>query len=235
MRGLPQTAKRDDYVIISDVDEIPSPKAITQALALSGITRLHQSMFYYFVNYKNYTNPIWPIGPQIVPLSTLLSSQSDVRTVPFVNPRVNKGITPTLIRLSHSDNIIKNGGWHFSYCGGIRAVQEKIKAIAHTENDTAENTDYNTIKTRIIKGTPPFARSDRFFAVPLDGSFPKCIINNPSKYSHLIFQYTWPYRIRTILPRLYEIAKRQTISVLRLILPRRVKDWLYFQFIEPRR
>ena len=232
LRGLPNVANHNDYVIISDVDEIPSPEAIARAITLTGTTRLYQSMFYYFINYKNYTYPIWTIGPQVVPLSNFLACNHYTKPTRFVDPRVNRGLTPTVIRLSRSDNIIRDGGWHFSYCGGIKAIQEKIKAIAHTENNTAENTDYDTIKTRIAKGMPPFARGDRFFAVPLDRSFPKCLIDNPSKYAQLIFQCTWPYRMRTALPRLYETVKRQTASVLRLILPIRVKDWLYFRFIE---
>ena len=233
MRGLPKVANRNDYVIISDVDEIPSPEAIARAITLTGTTRLYQSMFYYFINYKNYTNPVWTIGPQVVPLSNLLSCNNHyTKSARFVDPRVNKGITPTVIRLSQSDNIIKDGGWHFSYCGGVKAIQEKIKAIAHTENNTAENTDYDTINARIAKGTPPFARGDRFFAVPLDKSFPECLRDNPTKYSHLIFQCTWAYKMRAVLPRLYETVKRLSVSVLRLILPRRVKDWLYFHFID---
>ena len=234
MRGLPANAKDDDYVILSDLDEIPSPSAIIKAVQSTTVSRLYLTMFYYFLNYKNYTYPTWQLGPQVLPLKLLLTDEliSEYNPSTFVDPRVNKGMTPTVARFLKAQRIIKNAGWHFSYCGGIPAIQAKLKSIAHTENNTTENTDYNQIKKRIFAGKPPFERDDRFFAVRINSTFPLCIQENREKYSALIFKITPAYIARTFFARLYTVTKISLAETLRMILPRTVRNWLYFHFIE---
>lgn len=233
MRAIQTNANRNDYLIISDVDEIPSIEAVKQATSHNGLSRLHLRMFYYFVNYRNYTCPNWTIGPQVCPIGMLQSTINVELPEKFVDHRINKGITPTVIRFLKSDNIIKNAGWHFSYCGGITAIRDKLKAIAHTENCTQENTDYAHIEKRIKDGLPPFAGSSRFFAIPLDNTFPQYIRDNRQKFSQLIFKITPYYLAKTAPLRLFTTTKRILIEILRAILPRTIKDWLYFTFIEP--
>lgn len=234
MRGLPANAKDDDYVILSDLDEIPSPSAIIKAVQSTTVSRLYLTMFYYFLNYKNYTYPTWQLGPQVLPLKSLLTDEliSEYNPSAFVDPRVNKGMTPTVARFLKAQRIIKNAGWHFSYCGGIPAIQAKLKSIAHTENNTTENTDYNQIKKRIFAGKPPFERDDRFFAVRINSTFPLCIQENREKYSALIFKITPTYIAKTFLARLYIAGKVLLIETLRMILPRAIRNWLYFHFIK---
>ena len=48
LRGIPKTAKDDDYLIIADLDEIPCPEAIKKALSYNGVSHLSLSMYYYF-------------------------------------------------------------------------------------------------------------------------------------------------------------------------------------------
>ena len=237
IRGLPKEATDDDYVIISDLDEIPSPDAVIRAKAHKGVTRLYLTMFYYFLNYKNYTYPIWCLGPQVLPLKILCDNTAtfDANYSTFIDPRVNKGITPTVVRFMTPEHIITNAGWHFSYCGGIVSVQSKIRSIAHTENNSIQSTDYDEIKKRIFAGKPPFQRDDSFFAVPISQRFPPYIQGNKAKFSSLIFPVTPLYCIKTFLPRFFVSGKRILIETLRLILPRCVRDWLYFHFIDTKK
>ena len=236
MRGIPHDARDNDYIMISDLDEIPSPDAVTKAVAYNGVSRLFQTMFYYFLNYRNFTHPIWSLGTLILPLRMFREDcvPLDGDRPCFVDPRVNKGLTPTAARFLKTKHCIKNAGWHFSYCGGVSAVQTKLRAIAHTENDSPGNTDYNLIRKRIDAGKPPFISDDQFFAISLNNRFPKYIKEHKDRYSSMIFPVTASYIARTFLARLFESSKRISIEFLRLILPRSIRNWLYFHFIEPK-
>lgn len=232
MRGISNTAKDNDYLIIADLDEIPSPEAIRKAITYNGVTHLSLKMYYYFINYKNYSDPIWLGGPQILPFSVLKTSTKpkEQELLYPIDWRANIGMTPSVVRFLKPKNIIKNAGWHFSYCGGVEAVITKIKSIAHTENNTSKNTLSEVIEQRIKLGLPPFESHDRYFGVPIDSSFPEYIIKNQNKFKNLIFNSSYHYYIKTFFPRTWSSLRRYTILALRYILPTRLKNWIYTKF-----
>lgn len=233
LRALPQSARDNDYLIIADLDEIPRTEAVKEAITYNGVTHLSLNMYYYFVNYKNYTNPIWNGGPQILPLSFLKTAIPNNEDLLYpIDWRANNKMTPSVIRFLKPTNIIKNAGWHFSYCGGVEAVITKIKSIAHTENDTDENTLADTVSKRIQAGISPFNGKDRFFAVSLNSKLPKFIIENKDKYQKLIFTVTTRYYIKTFFPRIFAASRRNIMQTLRIVLPTNLKNWLYKKFIE---
>lgn len=228
MRGIPMDAKDDDLLIISDLDEIPRPSAVIKAQFYDGISHLQLEMFYYFVNFKNYSNPTWLAGPQIVPLYVLKN-----QTIPAENElvypvewRANKGMTPTVIRFLKPKHIIKSAGWHFSFCGGIRAIQDKINSFAHTEYDCNKFKNDVHIQKCLKYGRDVLGRGDRFFALPLN-RLPRHIVENRERYSHLLFPTTPGYIVRTFVPRFVVSAIRLLRIALRPLLPHRIKDWLY--------
>ena len=172
-------------------------------------------------------------GPQILPLSFFKKAKPKESDLLYpIDWRANDGMTPSVVRLLKPTNIIKNAGWHFSYCGGINKVITKIKSISHTENDTLENTSVEFITKRIQSGRSPFSSTDRFFAVPLDTSFPDSLINNKDKYQELIFKTNFPYYLKTLFPRIFAALRRLSTLILRRILPTCLKNWLYKKFIE---
>ena len=232
-RGIPKTAKDEDYIIISDLDEIPSPEAIKIALSHNKVTRLNLKMFYYFLNYKNFTYPTWNLGPQVLPLHIVryTSTLPKLPETDFIIKELNKAITPTVIRFMQSELVIKNAGWHFSYCGGIKAIQAKIKAIAHTENDTEEILNPNNIQKRIYSGKLHFNRNDKFYAIHINDSFPQYIRDNLQKFNHLIFPLTLKYKIKKFIPKSITFLKQSILDIIRRTLPRKLKDFLYHVFI----
>ncbi|MDA8537339.1 hypothetical protein N9K55_01350, partial [Candidatus Pelagibacter bacterium] len=95
---------KEDYVMISDVDEIPNLSNI-QSIANHKYTVFEQKMFYYKINLLNKTYPIW-FGSRICKKKDLKSPQwlrdQKIKKYPFW--RFYK------IRW----NVIREGGWHFS-------------------------------------------------------------------------------------------------------------------------
>ena len=67
-RGL-EDINDDDVIMLSDVDEIPRPAAVKQALPIAengAIVRLLMEMYYYFANFKDFHDPIWTLGTVMI-------------------------------------------------------------------------------------------------------------------------------------------------------------------------
>jgi hypothetical protein len=78
---------------------------------------------------------------------------------------------------------VKNGGWHFSYMGGVERIQQKLTSFCHREMDTPEYTDPNRIAARIASGQDLFDRSDQYTFVELDERFPRYVLENRDKFA----------------------------------------------------
>ena len=114
----------NDYVIISDVDEIPNLIHIEKILrSKQKYTAFTQKMFYYKLNLLNITEKNW-YGSKMCKLRDLKSPQwirdSKVKNYPFY--RIDK------IKW----NIVNDGGWHFSNIMTPEEISEKIKSYAQS-------------------------------------------------------------------------------------------------------
>ena len=197
-------AQPDDLILLSDIDEIPDPKAIQETKSLTGVTRFDMRFYNFFLNFRNYSVPNWPIGTQACTFKTFLDERTYSGYSPdqFIPQEVNRGATLSKLRMVASQNKLKNAGWHFSYCGGIEAIITKLGAFAHTECNTKKSTDPEVIRTAIQSGKDAIGRGYRFFAEPIDENFPEYIRNNQTKFEKLIVSCNADYLRRTRLPRL---------------------------------
>jgi hypothetical protein len=93
----------------------------------------------------------------------------------------------TLIRFLPQKKNIENAGWHFSSLGGVKAVQQKILSIAHTEFE-AIAADPAQIEKAILSGKGVFGIGDRHMPEPLSNGFPRYLIDNANQFSTLILQ-----------------------------------------------
>lgn len=164
MRGL-TNCKDGDICIISDLDEIPSPEAIRNYRASEGIKSLDMNFYYYNFNCKSEKN--WHEG-KILPYGLL------------------KQLTPCGARYTQCD-MIPNGGWHFSYFGNIDHIIKKIGDFAHVEYSTPEFKDRARVEKAVREGLDLFGRDEKFKYVKLDNTYPKYVLDNLDKYSHLIY------------------------------------------------
>ncbi len=194
MCGLTE-ASDEDIVMISDLDEIPDPKAIKNYITSgSGIMILEQKMMYYFINNINYVEPLWKNGTHIAHFSEL----KDPGNIPVSNQlywEFSKKGLPTYFRFCQGTHI-KNAGWHFSYCGGIQKIIEKRKSICEQEYNTKENMAPNEILKRIYTGRDILDREYVYKVLHLDNSFPKYILENKEKYTHLILRQTMVQKLQ---------------------------------------
>lgn len=102
----------DDYVIISDVDEIPRREAIEARK--SGV--LEMDSYHFYLNHKE-RNIFW--------YGSIVDNWEGVKRHNIQDLRnVRRGF-----------NHIPNGGWHFTYMGGTDAIRRKLADNSHSELD----------------------------------------------------------------------------------------------------
>ncbi len=198
-RGLANCCP-EDLILISDIDEIPDSAAIRLLVENSGsvaaftaeerkeIARLEtvpesllqrygaglldiiplaleQTLFYYFVNCR--CKEKWH-GTTIVK-AKYLSSPQLFRNYRNVLPRIS------------------NGGWHFSYLGGIDRILEKLDSIVES---TAGRYSADHIKHCIGNGLDLYGRTGRAFEfefIDIDQTLPRNIQAITGKYPYLQF------------------------------------------------
>ena len=82
--------------------------------------------------------------------------------------------------------ILKNGGWHFSYLLTPIEIRRKIQTFAHNELNKKKYTNINNIKSCIKRFKDLFHREAKFKKVKIDYSFPKYIFKNRKKLTRWI-------------------------------------------------
>ncbi|MCE3010680.1 MAG: N-acetylglucosaminyltransferase [Proteobacteria bacterium] len=178
-RGISK-AQVEDWIIVSDVDEIPNPEKVRAAIGAPGIYCFYQELYYYYLNllvtdhpepnprFKDYVP--WH-GPVMFQLKDLKKDPETMRTL-----RGSKSVIP-----------IKEGGWHFSFLGGSEAILKKMKAYSHTEYIREEMLNIEWIEQKVRSGEDIFGRQFKFKKVGIE-RLPSVIQENVSKYSSLILR-----------------------------------------------
>jgi beta-1,4-mannosyl-glycoprotein beta-1,4-N-acetylglucosaminyltransferase len=199
----------DDTVLIADIDEIPNPEIIMDYKRNGkDVCALEQIFFYYYLNYQKCIDKYWYFA-KIARYYEIFSNNN----------------TPQKIRMENDTKTIKNGGWHFSYLGGVEAIKYKIQSFAHQEYNN-ENYINNKIENKLKLGFDIFDRKDyRFIPVKITRkSHPQYIIDNKHKYAHLIY----PYINQCIVMKntlyclglsLFALPKKIIIGIVKMIVP----------------
>lgn len=175
-RGL-YDLQANDIVCVSDCDEIP------RATSLEYIKNdpedhdryiLGMPICYFKFNYM-----------MIAPISR----QGNIKVTKgrvFVNShweRSSFNYIPGIKELEH-------GGWHFTYLGNTDFAVNKLRNFAHAESNRPEIVDLVNVE-EMIKQKVGFGwhnSNEHFEYVKLDNYFPQAIINDYSKYQHLIVE-----------------------------------------------
>ncbi len=177
--GLKQCAP-SDIVLISDVDEIPRASLIADFKrdGLSEICGVRMDMFMYFFNNKlifdggsgmdreQSKQGIWH-GMVALPFRLLRKSPN----------RLRKEVMRT-VRRGAKYRIVTNGGWHFSYMGGIDKIIQKLESYSHAEYNLDKYKNRSEIEHHIHNGKDLFGRDLQFEIVDAVDNMPK-IFSDP--------------------------------------------------------
>ena len=194
-RGI-DDCRDEDFVIVSDVDEIINPNAIMSAIEShpNSIAIFRQPCFYYYLNCRS-TEVFYKAR---MAKYKYIESPQKIRNYPkFVTHNRNKYVQILLkwsgsIRkrfslLTKAYIIYDDGGWHFTYMKSPEKISSKISDFSHTEFDTNEFTSIDLVKKRMKQLSDPFDRDFHFKIVNIDESYPEYIVENQGKYRHIIY------------------------------------------------
>tara|TARA_Y100000294_G_scaffold176760_1_gene200114 strand:- start:470 stop:1285 length:816 start_codon:yes stop_codon:yes gene_type:complete len=184
IKGI-KDSNEDDFIIISDLDEIPNPKVFSNFRKEMRFAVFKQNHYYYKFNLRSQKNPFWR-GSRIC-VKKYLKSPQWLRDLKFKKRpfwRIDK------FRLN---NIIENGGWHFCNLKTPEYLLYKYQNLCETNDPINFNEkidekylSINEINKRIISGDDIIGRDDNFKKTELNESFPSYLINNQNLFKDWI-------------------------------------------------
>ncbi|MCL1915246.1 MAG: hypothetical protein FWG17_00830 [Desulfovibrionaceae bacterium] len=220
MLGLAD-CRPDDLVLVSDVDEIPNPEKIPVWSDVPGVKVFEQQMMYYFLNMRNWKRTIWR-GTRMGRFADLLDPAQDVPTN-LARYVTLKGL-PSYFRFCDGPHV-RDGGWHFSYCGGAEAIMKKMNAIADTQEPRysaiVANADAAGIRRAVVRGQDIYGRRNHFYVVVGLKKLPRHVQENTDKYAHLVVLQNGKERLMAAIWFFINIAlylQAKTLRVLKKII-----------------
>lgn len=190
-RGIGEAAA-DDLIILSDLDEIPRRETIARIKekppAHGEVLCLELRYFNYFMNLEC-DKPWLRHSPRCVRRDSYFGMQP-LRHIKAPNPSPLRDVFRALSAWREAKRFVRrrtihDAGWHFSYLGGVAAVQEKLQSIAGGWKISPDFSSGEGILSRIGNrssvhdGSPMHLR-------PIDDTFPEYLRANIERYRHLI-------------------------------------------------
>ena len=177
--GFFKIASDEDLILLSDLDEIPNPKTISEAIKkkIDSPHYFKMDWFIYWINNK--VSEPW-FGTVLFRFKHLKGNSLD--NFRFASSKEED--VPGLI--------IKKGGWHFSYLGGYQAIIYKLKSHPFQGYKVQLAIILDKLKIRKIKNTLKknkdiFFQKRKLSIVDIDNSFPDEIIKDKNfikKYAY---------------------------------------------------
>jgi beta-1,4-mannosyl-glycoprotein beta-1,4-N-acetylglucosaminyltransferase len=179
----------EDWILLSDVDEIPNPQCL--AAFRPGLYRsalLLQRHFFYAFNNKAVTERGDDVLWQRARLTTAGHFRSAFGTMQRLRDyRVQgplRGVARGWNKLRTQR--LADGGWHFSYLMTPEQIIEKLAAFSHQEFNTPAIASIDYIR-RCMREGKDFFSDGRLQVVPLDESFPAPLREERALYERFIW------------------------------------------------
>lgn len=168
----------EDWILISDLDEIPKCAILKQLNTIN--TRICSLNMIFSAYYMN----------------LVASSRTWIGTV-CVKANILEQYNPQNLR-SSKDNlpIIQNAGWHFSWLGGYEKVYQKAMSCIEPfdKSQIPDKETFHTYFTDFINSKEKFfihienlsKKETEFKKIEIDNSFPEYLISNLDQYKEYI-------------------------------------------------
>ena len=188
-----KSANDEDFILISDVDEIPNLENINFKSQKEKIIQFRQEMFHYRFNLK-LPNFIW-------------TGTKGCKKKDLINPQWLRNIKDKKYSFFRFDvffsetkfidiKIIENGGWHFTYLKNANEIEHKLRSYLHHRefdlNPISIDEIDNIIKNKIAiydltldKRAQKIGHGKKLEKYPLD-RLPKFLLDNLHNYQEWI-------------------------------------------------
>ena len=186
-------AKSNDLILISDLEEIPKPEAIRQYDPAYKRGDFCQRYYSYYLN--NYWMGDVDDQERLIPHSNVWhgtkittyrhfveffkSNATSVRI--FKSSGFLRGLKRAWFKL-FKNQLIQDGGWHFTWVFSIENIIKKIESTAHQEFNRADHKDPERIIAVIRSGRDINKPRARYQLQELDAQFPPYLLANQAKW-----------------------------------------------------
>jgi len=187
LRGI-KDAKKDDLIMISDVDEIVRPRAV-EYMRDSDQTLFALRMPIY--NFKFNYMKLNPDRYNIWAMAARKSTFSDITPNSLRDLRFSFFQTPYQFK-NDGCEVIEHGGWHFGYLGDNDMLKNKAQNFSHQEVNRPDFLEQIDVETS-IRNRKSWDQSsqDQYVIVKLDNYFPKSLVDYPEfvleEFEHTAF------------------------------------------------
>ena len=171
-------ASDNDWIIISDIDELPNPNVIENFDKKNKYTFFEQQLFYYKFNLKCTSEPSW-YGSRLC-IKKYLKSPQWLRNLKVKNKN------SLFSKVFNNQQILKKGGWHFSSVKKPSEIITKMKSFAHNELVKDYMLNENYIINKINNFEDIFERNLILEKVNLNENLPQYLLQNKKKYSEFL-------------------------------------------------
>lgn len=168
----------DDIIAFSDLDEIPSKESVLSYSqnSLRGIWRLKQHSYYYNINTLTDYGHDWASRARVGRYVDLL--------------RVGSMYEFRMANKNTEEQALENGGWHFSYFGGVEAIKVKVAALSSFLVEYRLFGE-DALRQDIQIGKDLHHRKcempDRFEKIPTNGiPLPAYLVENLDRFNHFV-------------------------------------------------
>ena len=186
-------AQDHDWIMISDVDEIPRPESIANFIpGKCKRANFEQYMYVYFLNNRwelKGRPAIWN-GTKITTYQNFNnffgSSMEQLRN--YKSSGLLRGIKTTLFKKFMVQRI-PQGGWHFTWMAGIDKIIQKLESFAHQEFNKPEYKNPEKIKELIHSGKDVLFPELKYQVQMLDKQFPEYLVENSKKFGEYLLEW----------------------------------------------
>ncbi|MGN0846574.1 MAG: hypothetical protein ACI4RA_04225 [Kiritimatiellia bacterium] len=217
----------DDVVIFSDLDEIPNPEAVRRFAGRPGVAWFVQRGYQNFINGEVVDKPLWMGGSRMCSHGQFkaLGGLTRFKYCKFAPRAVNEGPTVEKGRRMRDVSLIPNGGWHFSFLGGVDAIIRKIQAYSHQERNTAEFLDPERLMKALREGRSIKGSGGDLRLCPVEEiGLPDYALETVRKFPHFIAPVQDESTRARFQRRIARNLRRQKMS--RRYIERLLRHWL---------
>jgi len=179
VRGL-SDCDPNDLIMISDLDEIPNPKKISDFKKEDKYACFVQGNFLLKFNLLNISEPKW--------YGTRMCRKKDLKSPQWLREIKTKKMPFYKFYKPKFDKFIENGGWHFSSVKNAEGIYKKLNSYSEQQWNNEKFKNMEIIKRKIDQKKDLFDRNYNFKVLQIDNTFPKYICDNKEKLKELIYE-----------------------------------------------
>lgn len=183
-----KNCKDSDIILLSDCDEIPNPeilRRLNEFYADDEFYSFTQTCYHYYLNVirNSHITNVLHYYPGADPYTG--EKTSSWKGTKMASYKLVKNYSLNEMRMQPSNDIL-DGGWHFSFMGGVESVKEKLRAGCIDRNYDEIPELVKNIESSLRNLSAVTFEHDILTKVNIDNTYPEYILNNLDKYKNLI-------------------------------------------------